>query len=147
MILTVTMNLRLTRAMSRSPGNRRREPRDACQDRGRQGAQRLARARPAGRRRYGDGPSGRPCRSVSFRAHGCDKIPHRFTPIAGEARTCIALLHDGNQTELLESGPEISPEELDAFLSNYANLVAQADCVTISGSLPKGVPASTYAAW
>ena len=75
-----------------------------------------------------------------------DKIPHRCAPIAGEARTCIALLHDGNQTELLESGPEISPEELDAFLSNYANLVAQADCVTISGSLPKGVPASTYAA-
>lgn len=74
-----------------------------------------------------------------------DNIPHRFTPIAGESRTCVAILHDGNQTELLESGPEVSAEELEAFLANYANLVEQADCVTISGSLPKGVAADTYA--
>lgn len=74
-----------------------------------------------------------------------DHIPHRFTPVAGESRTCIALLHDGNQTELLESGPAITPEELEAFLANYADLVAAADCVTISGSLPKGVPADYYA--
>lgn len=74
-----------------------------------------------------------------------DGIRHRFTPIAGESRTCIALLHDGNQTELLESGPEVSGEELEAFLENYADLVQRADCVTISGSLPKGVPADCYA--
>ena len=74
-----------------------------------------------------------------------DGIPHRFTPIAGESRTCIALLHDGNQTELLESGPTVSAEELEAFLANFAELVQQADCVTISGSLPKGVPAECYA--
>lgn len=74
-----------------------------------------------------------------------DGIAHRFTPIAGESRTCIALLHDGNQTELLESGPTVSEAELDAFLANYADLVQQADCVTISGSLPKGVPADCYA--
>lgn len=74
-----------------------------------------------------------------------DNIPHRFTPIAGESRTCVAILHDGNQTELLESGPEVSAEELEAFLANYAELVEQADCVTISGSLPKGVAADAYA--
>lgn len=74
-----------------------------------------------------------------------DGISHRFTPIAGESRTCIALLHDGNQTELLESGPVVSDEELGAFLANYADLVRQADCVTISGSLPKGVPVDCYA--
>lgn len=74
-----------------------------------------------------------------------DGIAHCFTPIAGESRTCIALLHDGNQTELLESGPAVSEEELEAFLTNYADLVRQADCVTISGSLPKGVPVDCYA--
>lgn len=74
-----------------------------------------------------------------------DGIPHRFTPIAGESRTCIALLHDGNQTELLESGPVVSAEELEAFVANYSDLVGQASCVTLSGSLPKGVPADTYA--
>lgn len=74
-----------------------------------------------------------------------DGIPHRFTPIAGESRTCIALLHDGNQTELLESGPVVSAEELEAFVANFSDLVGQASCVTLSGSLPKGVPADTYA--
>lgn len=74
-----------------------------------------------------------------------DGIPHRFTPIAGESRTCIALLHDGNQTELLESGPTVSAEELGAFMDNYRDLVADASCVTLSGSLPKGVPAGCYA--
>ncbi|HIR91482.1 MAG TPA: hexose kinase [Candidatus Limicola stercorigallinarum] len=74
-----------------------------------------------------------------------DHIPHRFTPIAGESRTCIALLHDGNQTELLESGPTVSAEELEAFLANYEDLLAGASCITISGSLPKGVPATCYA--
>ena len=74
-----------------------------------------------------------------------DGITHRFTPIAGESRTCIALLHDGNQTEFLESGPTVSTEELEAFVGNYADLVSKASCVTLSGSLPKGVPADTYA--
>ena len=74
-----------------------------------------------------------------------DGITHRFTPIAGESRTCIALLHDGNQTELLESGPVVSAEELEAFVGNFTDLVSGASCVTLSGSLPKGVPADTYA--
>lgn len=74
-----------------------------------------------------------------------DGIPHRFTPIAGESRTCIALLHDGNQTEFLESGPTVSAEELEAFMGNFADLVSGASCVTLSGSLPAGVPADTYA--
>ena len=74
-----------------------------------------------------------------------DHIPHCFTPIAGESRTCIALLHDGNQTELLESGPAVSAEELEAFLANYEDLLTDASCITISGSLPKGVPSTCYA--
>lgn len=74
-----------------------------------------------------------------------DGICHRFTPIAGESRTCIALLHDGNQTEFLESGPTVSADELAAFTDNYRDLVADADCVTISGSLPRGVEADYYA--
>lgn len=76
-----------------------------------------------------------------------DGIHHRFTPIAGESRTCIALLHDGNQTEFLESGPAISEEELVTFTANFTDLVSRedCDCVTISGSLPTGVPAHYYA--
>ena len=74
-----------------------------------------------------------------------DGIKHDFTPIAGETRICLNILHEGNQTELLESGPEVSADELAAFSAKFAELVAKADCVTISGSLPKGVPADFYA--
>lgn len=74
-----------------------------------------------------------------------DGIAHDFTPIAGETRVCISILHEGNQTELLESGPEVSADELAAFLARFGELVVKADCVTISGSLPKGVPADCYA--
>ncbi|AEB06530.1 tagatose-6-phosphate kinase [Coriobacterium glomerans PW2] len=74
-----------------------------------------------------------------------DGIPHSFTPIAGETRICLNILHEGNQTELLEGGPEISTAELGAFETAYAALVGRASCVTISGSLPAGVPADCYA--
>lgn len=73
-----------------------------------------------------------------------DGIKHDFAPIAGETRICLNILHEGNQTELLESGPEVSVDELAAFTSKFAELVEKADCVTISGSLPKGVPADYY---
>ena len=64
-----------------------------------------------------------------------DGINHDFTPIAGETRICLNILHEGNQTELLESGPEVSADELAAFSAKFAELVAKADCVTISGCL------------
>lgn len=73
-----------------------------------------------------------------------DGIDHDFAPIAGETRVCISILHEDNQTELLESGPEVSADELAAFTVKFEALVAKADCVTISGSLPKGVPAGYY---
>ncbi|QWT17443.1 hexose kinase [Collinsella sp. zg1085] len=76
-----------------------------------------------------------------------DGIQHSFTTIAGESRVCIAVLHDGNQTEFLEAGPCISEGELDIFTAHFRELVARddCDCVTLSGSLPKGVPADYYA--
>ena len=74
-----------------------------------------------------------------------DGIPADFTPIAGETRICLNILHGGNQTELLEAGPTVSAGELAAFRGKFAGLAARADAVTISGSLPKGVPADCYA--
>ncbi|MFC5833012.1 1-phosphofructokinase family hexose kinase [Nonomuraea insulae] len=44
-----------------------------------------------------------------------------------------------------EPGPEVTPAELAAFLRHYESLVGDADAVVISGSLPRGVPADTYA--
>ena len=72
-------------------------------------------------------------------------IKNDFVPIKGETRICLNILHAGNQTELLESGPTIAPEELDAFTAKFAELASKADVVTISGSLPRGVEADYYA--
>ena len=72
-------------------------------------------------------------------------INNDFVPIKGETRICLNILHAGNQTELLESGPTIAPEELDAFTAKFTELAGKADVVTISGSLPRGVEADYYA--
>lgn len=74
-----------------------------------------------------------------------DGVKNDFVQIAGETRICLNILHEGNQTELLESGPEVSAEELSAFTSKFTALAGQADVVTISGSLPRGVDAAYYA--
>ena len=72
-------------------------------------------------------------------------IKNDFVPIKGETRICLNILHAGNQTELLESGPTIAPEELDAFTAKFTELAGKADVVTISGSLPRGIEADYYA--
>src|SRR5699024_8295923 len=67
-----------------------------------------------------------------------------FTPIDGETRNCIAVIHDGKQTEILESGPNISVQEAQRFLEQLSNQIEQVEVVTISGSLPKGLPDDFY---
>ncbi len=54
-------------------------------------------------------------------------INNDFVPIKGETRICLNILHAGNQTELLESGPTIAPEELDAFTAKFTELAGKAD--------------------
>jgi len=71
-------------------------------------------------------------------------IPHNFLPINQESRNCIAILHDGMQTEILESGPVLSEKEADAFLAKFDDLLSTASLVTISGSLPSGLLSNFY---
>ncbi|MET1250298.1 1-phosphofructokinase [Sporolactobacillus sp. STCC-11] len=71
-------------------------------------------------------------------------IRNSFVSIAGNTRHCLAIMHEGNQTEILEGGPTISEEEADAFLRHYEVLLDKADVVTASGSLPKGLKPNFY---
>lgn len=73
-----------------------------------------------------------------------EKIAFDFTEIAGETRCSLAILADEQQTEVLETGPVIDSSELEAFLEKYAMLLPTVDLVTISGSLPPGVPVDIY---
>ena len=67
-----------------------------------------------------------------------------FVATQGNTRNCIAIIHNGQQTEILESGPEISETEAERFLSAFQEKVENVKLVTVSGSLPKGLPATFY---
>lgn len=71
-------------------------------------------------------------------------IPNTFLKIEKESRNCIAILHEGMQTEILETGPTLSEEEGKAFIDKYEDLLSSVSLVTISGSLPKGLPPDFY---
>src|SRR5690625_565800 len=50
-------------------------------------------------------------------------IKDYFVEIAGETRNCIAVIHNGQQTEILESGPTISRSEADEFLKKFSEYI------------------------
>ena len=72
------------------------------------------------------------------------EIKHDFVTIKEETRNSIAVLHEGNQTEILESGPIVSEDEQAKFSDKFRELLDLAEIITISGSLPKGLPHDFY---
>ncbi|TDC01447.1 1-phosphofructokinase family hexose kinase [Nonomuraea longispora] len=90
------------------------------------------------------GPTGQAVEG-DLRAAG---LPGALTPIAADSRTTLAVTDGGaGRTALFnEPGPEVAPGELASFVRHYEQLVAAADAVVLSGSLPRGVPLDTYAA-
>ncbi len=74
-----------------------------------------------------------------------DRIRSAFYPVSGETRNCIAILHDGSQTEILEAGPVISEKEYAGFLRFFRKTLPACRVVVFSGSLPQGLPEDTYA--
>ena len=71
-------------------------------------------------------------------------IENKFFEISGETRNCIAILHEGNQTEILENGPTISQSESEKFLEYFEKLVQEVEIISISGSLPNGIEDDYY---
>lgn len=68
----------------------------------------------------------------------------RFVKIKEDTRNCIAILHDKNQTEILEKGPNVSKKEEDEFINNLDQISKDCKIINISGSLPKGLDPSFY---
>ena len=69
-----------------------------------------------------------------------------FTHVAGETRSCINCwdLSDNRSTEYLEPGQPVTAEDVCHFLNDFLRELPEADVVTISGSMPKGVPEDLY---
>ena len=72
------------------------------------------------------------------------KISHDFIKLDDETRNCIAIIHDNNQTEILEKGPKIGLEKEKEFLDHLEKISKNIEIINISGSLPKGLDASFY---
>jgi tagatose 6-phosphate kinase len=70
-----------------------------------------------------------------------------FARIAGETRRTFAVVDTRRQETAIfnEPGPVVSGAEFSAFVDHYAEALPTSAAVVLSGSLPRGLPAATYA--
>jgi tagatose 6-phosphate kinase len=69
-----------------------------------------------------------------------------FTPVYGPTRRTFTMVDStGGVASFYEPGPVVDADELAGFLDDYRKVLAGADAVVLSGSLPPGLPDSTYA--
>jgi tagatose 6-phosphate kinase len=76
-------------------------------------------------------------------------VPAAFTAVAGETRRTFSVV-DGSVagrgvTAFHEAGPEVGEDELTRFRRGYEQALEGATAVVLSGSLPPGLEAGTYA--
>lgn len=73
-------------------------------------------------------------------------IKSAFYHMEAESRSCINIWDEKNQqqTEFLEPGFTVAEEDFQGFLELFQGLVSDADVVTISGSVPKGLDGKAY---
>ncbi len=73
-------------------------------------------------------------------------VESAFYHVKGESRSCMNVWDDVNcvQTEFLEPGFTVTPEEFDQFLDEFKEAAGNADVVTMSGSVPMGLDGTAY---
>ena len=81
---------------------------------------------------------------AGLRAEG---IETAFVHTEAESRTCLSILdaENGTLTELYERGEPIPPAQVEALIAQFRADVGAYAAVTLSGSLPAGVPPDFYA--
>jgi 1-phosphofructokinase family hexose kinase len=75
-----------------------------------------------------------------------EAILHDFTQIEGESRTNLAVIDptSGEQTEINERGPEVTREEVDAFVDKLLYLAQGTSICVLAGSIPPGADIGVY---
>ena len=73
-------------------------------------------------------------------------VDTHFIEVEGESRTNNNIIDRARrrETELLEVGPYIPPEDLKKFMKLYEELLDETDVVVCSGGLPQGVATDLY---
>jgi tagatose 6-phosphate kinase len=70
---------------------------------------------------------------------------NHFTPIQGTTRICMNFRDkNGISTEVLEGGPEITPEEINQFEQELHKVLMDTKILVASGSLVQGLPENYY---
>ena len=73
-------------------------------------------------------------------------IINAFTEIRGETRVCVNIsVKSGKSGEILEPGPEVFDDEISNFIIAFEENITKCDIISVSGSLPLGVPSDFYA--
>jgi len=72
-------------------------------------------------------------------------VPAALTPVAGETRRTFSVVDDRTVTAFYEAGPTVGEEEFAGFRRGYERALDEATAVVLSGSLPPGLAAGTYA--
>ncbi|HET7485435.1 MAG TPA: 1-phosphofructokinase family hexose kinase [Solirubrobacterales bacterium] len=149
MILTVTLNAAIDRTVAVPNfrlGHRHRavESRTVAGGKGINVARALNRlGRPVIATGFAGGPTGlRVLEQLREEAVLTD-----FTRIAGETRINMAVIDptSGEQTEINERGPAVSPEEVETFVARLGYLADGAKLCVIAGTLPPGAGPDLYA--
>lgn len=148
MILTVTLNVALDRtvAVPRVTLGQRHRAVDSRRAAGGKGIN-VARAlkslgEPVIAAGFAAGPTGGRIRELL----DADQVLYDFLEVAGDSRTNLSVVDptSGEQTEINERGPHVTPGDLERFTERLLYLAGGADFCVIAGSLPPGCDADTY---
>ena len=74
-------------------------------------------------------------------------IGTNFVQTGLESRTCLSIVDDETQviTEVYERGEPLPAEKVAEFVAHFKTIIADYDVITLSGSIPPGVPDDIYA--
>ncbi len=149
MILTVTLNAAIDRTVAVPNfhlGHRHRavESRTVAGGKGINVARAL---RLLGRPVIATGFAGGPTGNRVLEELRNESIPKDLTWIAGETRINLAVVDptSGEQTEINERGPAVSPEEVERFVERLRYLATGARICVLAGTLPPGAGDDLYA--
>ncbi|MBI3467674.1 MAG: 1-phosphofructokinase family hexose kinase [Planctomycetes bacterium] len=75
------------------------------------------------------------------------ELPGRWIEVRDNTRTNFTVSDPDTGEELhsVEPGPEIDSVQWKLFRQSYESAVAEAECVVLAGSLPRGLPPTAYA--
>lgn len=149
MILTVTLNAAIDRTVA-VPSFRLGQRHRAVESRTVAGGKGVNVARALkllGRPVIATGLAGGPTGTRILERLVEESILNDFTRIEGDSRTNLAIVDptSGEQTEINERGPEVTPQEVDLFGEKLLYLAQGATICVLAGSVPPGADPGVYA--